>query len=185
MCVQVRIKLGKLRHHISHQEHQHHRNNSHQQRRIDQRNGQLLLETEGHAPKIDVPAQNLVHAPALLAGHQRCRVDLGKDVLRRKSLRKQLACPDPLADVLQQRAEIGVFLAFDEQIQGRQYWQSRLEQGQELLVKHQETRLLDSPAAPDLASGNEPFGLDPIDEKSLLGKSLADLRFRIAIFHLL
>ena len=75
LCVQCGVKIGKLRHHVGHQERQHHGQCPYQQRRIPQRRDKLLAEGDRNPLESDITAQDFFKIAAALARQQRGGVD--------------------------------------------------------------------------------------------------------------
>jgi hypothetical protein len=81
-----------------------------------------------------------------------------------------------------------VALPLDQQIERRQDRQTRLDQGQELLVENQKRGLLAAcPGCPNFPPPalSMVSGLNPVDQIALLREAVVDLGFGIAVLHLL
>src|SRR5258707_2280913 len=170
-------EVSKLGHYVSDEEDHHHGHDRNQKSGIHQRNRQLLAESLRQPLIRDVTAEHFFHVAALLPGQQSGRVDLWKHALGSESVRKQLPALYAFADVFQQLQKEFVTLALDEQIERGQDRQASLHQGQKLLIKDQEGRLLQLAAAHGHSAGGEQTaGLHPVHQASLLGVAGMDLR---------
>ena len=146
----------------------------------------LAIERDGQALEADIAVQDLFQVAAFLARQQRGGVDFLECPLRGKGVGKQFAALHSFANILQQGLHVRVLLPLDQQIQRVQNRQSGLDQGQELLVEDHELALLDLPSPElKLAAGKQASGFYPIDQVTLLHKALANLGFRVTMFHLL
>src|SRR6202035_1444219 len=180
----ILIELGKLRHHVRDQKHQHQRHDRDQQRRIHQRNRQLLLEGQRHFLERDVAGKHFFHVAALLARHQSAGIDFRKSTLARKRVGQQLPGFDPVAHILQQALQIRIALPLDQQIQRIQNRQPGFDQGKKLRVEDKKLALLDLAAPSQPARKNSPR-LDPIHQETLLHKAVANLGLGVAVLDLL
>ena len=124
--------------------------------------------------------------PLFSPGHQRGRINLGHDPLRRERIGEQLSALHPVPDVLQNLPQLRVLLPLDQQFQRVQDGQSGPNQRQKLLVKHQKRVLLQLPPATQRnARRQHPLGLHPINEIALLRKAVAHLGFRVSLLDVL
>ena len=158
--IQVLKELGKLRHHVGDQEHQHDQHHRNQQRRIHQRDRQLLLEGQRHALKRDVAARALLPC---------CRSSRPPSAWWCKSSETRLCAanasesnspPFTRSRTFSSTAlQVRVLLPLDQQIERVQDRQAGFDQGQELLIENQKLTLLDlAPAAACCAPENMPRG---------------------------
>ncbi len=74
--------------------------------------------------------------------------------------------------------QVLVALAFDQQVERSQDREARLDQGQKLLVKNQESAVPELATPGHAAGGQQAPRLHPIDEVPLLGVAVPHLRFR-------
>src|SRR3984957_14852311 len=186
LCVQAVEQFRELGHHVGEQKRHHDQYHADQQRGINQRHRQLLAEGHGQALEVDIAGQDLVNVAAFFAGHQRGGVDLGNHALRGEGVGEQLAAAHPFSHIFEDRAQIRVFLPFDQEFERIQNGQSGSDEREKLLVENQERRLLQAPAAPERHSSREqPLRLDPIDQVALRRKPVAHFGLGIAVLHLL
>src|SRR6185312_843409 len=132
------IKLREPRHNERDQknkqtDHQHNR-----KRRIDQRSLQFLPKAQRNSLKIQEPLQHFFQVAGALTGQQGRRVDQRKSALRLERRRDRLARLHPRRNVFQLPTQIGVFLAFRQQLQRTQNRKPGADQRQKLLVEDQE-----------------------------------------------
>ena len=110
---------------------------------------------------------------------------MGKAPWAAKASGQQLATFNPVAHVLQERLQVLVLLPLDQQIQGVQDRQPRLDQGQELLVEDDKLALLDlAPPPQGKIPGKHPPRLDPVHQEPLLHETVAHLGLGVPALYL-
>ena len=137
----LRVEVGELRHDFEDDEADDHDRERDEHDRIDQRGHDVRTHRGQHFHVLDVAADHLLETAALLARHERGRVDAREQALRLERFRQRRARAHASVHVVERRAKRRIRHALAEDVQRLHERQPGLEQRGQLLIEDEEIRV--------------------------------------------